>query len=469
MRIPFARTALITTLALSACSVPERNTAPVANPAAGRRAVHAVAYLPADSVFAEEVRKAFLHAWNGYVAHAWGHDALKPLSGGFRDWYAHPLLMTPVDAYDTMRLMGLDAQADSARDLIFRRMDLGQDMTVQVFEVTIRLMGGLVSAYQRDFDPRWLDLAAELGDRLMPAFNSPTGMPYVRVNLETGAVEEPLNNPAEIGTLMLEFGQLSLLTGDPKYYDAAKRGVTAVFNRRSPLDLVGTSLNVETGDWVDTTSHIGGAIDSYYEYLLKAWLLFGDEDFHHMWEVSHAAVEAHLADEVDGHLWYGQVDMTTGQRTSTRFGALEAFWPAVLALGGDVDRAARLEESVALMFSTFGVEPGSIDYSTMDIVQPGYPLRPEAIESAYYLYVLTGDERWRTMGQGFVRAVLKAARVDGGFASLADVRTGEHDDAMPSFFLAETLKYAWLLGRPGAIAFDDVVFNTEAHPLLPLR
>lgn len=434
---------------------------------ASRRAVLAVPGLPEDTAFAAEVREAFLHAWNGYVAHAWGHDDLRPLSGGWHDWYDASLLMTPVDAWDTMHLMGLDAQADSAKALILERLSFDHDMPVQVFEVTIRLLGGLLSAYQMDGDPRWLELATDLGDRLMPAFDSPTGMPYVRVNLGTGATSEPENNPAEIGTLTLEFGLLSRLTGDPRYYDAVKRGVTAVFDRRSRLDLVGTVIDVESGAWKDTQSHVGGRIDSYYEYLLKAWLLFGDEDFRHMWEVSRPALD-HLAETVDGHLWYGRVDMNTGERTARHFGALEAFLPALLALGGDLDRAAALEESVALMFTTFGVEPESIDYETMEIRYAGYPLRPEAIESAYYLYVLTGDERWRRMGRDFFHRIVTAARVDGGFAHLGDVRTGEHDDAMQSFFLAETLKYAWLLANPAALDFDAVVFNTEAHPLQPV-
>lgn len=473
MKSSLRRSALLTLSLLAACSAPDAPPqhyamTPGAAAAAQRRAVHAVTDLKPDTAFATEVRAAFVEAWNGYVRHAWGHDALKPLSGSWRDWYDHTLLMTPVDAYDTMRLMGLTAQADSARALILADLDFDQDMVVQVFEVNIRILGGLLSAYQLEGDPRFLDLAAELGDRMMPAFDSPTGMPYVRVNLGTGAVTDPHNNPAEIGTLMLEFGQLSRITGDPKYYDAAKKAITEVFDRRSPLDLVGTIINVETGEWENTGSHIGGRIDSYYEYLLKAWLLFGDEDFKHMWEVSLPAVETHVADSVDGHAWYGRVDMNTGERLQTRFGALEAFWPAVLALGGDLERAAKVQESIQLMFTTFGVEPETFDYSTMEIGYPSYPLRPEAVESAYYLFVLTGDERWRTMGEDFVRRILDAAQVEGGFAHLSDVRTGEHDDAMESFFLAETLKYAWLLARPEVLNFDGVVFNTEAHPLIPL-
>lgn len=449
---------------LAACAAPEH--APTQE---SRRAVRSVPGLPTDTAFALEVREAFLHAWNGYEEFAWGHDDLRPLSLGWHDWYDVPLLMTPVDAYDTMLLMGLDEEARRARDLIFGTLSFDQDITVQVFEVTIRLLGGLLSAYQMDGDPRWLSLAGELAERLLPAFDSPTGMPYVRVNLATGATEDPANNPAEIGTLTLEFTLLSELTGDPRYAAAVKRGVTEVFSRRSALDLVGEVVDVETGEWTDPSSHVSGRIDSYYEYLLKGWLLFGDEDFLTMWETSREALNAYVAQEVDGRLWYGQVDMDTGARTGTRFGALDAFLPAVLALGGDLDRATRLQESVAVMWDTFGIEPESFDYVTMEMGYPAYPLRPEAIESAYYLFVLTGDERWREMGKDMFRRVAAAARTDQGFAHLRDVRTGEQSDAMQSFFLAETLKYAYLLADPSALDFDAVIFNTEAHPLRAAR
>lgn len=450
---------------LTACAAPEQDPVPTSE---SRRAVLATPGLTTDTVFADEVRQAFLHAWSGYEQYAWGHDDLTPLSLGSHDWYGVPLLMTPVDAYDTMLLMGLTEEAGRAKQLIFQQLSFDQDITVQVFEVTIRLVGGLLSAYQMDGDPRWLALATDLADRLMPAFASPTGMPYVRVNLATGATEDPANNPAEIGTLTLEFTLLSEVTGDPRYADAVKRGVTEVFSRRSALDLVGEVLNVETGEWTNPSSHVSGRIDSYYEYLLKGWLMFGDKDYLDMWETSRAALNAHVADEVQGRLWYGQVDMNTGERTGTRFGALDAFLPAVLALDGDLGRAARLQESVGFMWDTFGIEPESFDYTTMEIGYPAYPLRPEAIESAYYLFLFTGDERWREMGKDMFHRVVAAARTEHGFAHLRDVGTGEQADAMQSFFLAETLKYAYLLADPSALDFDAVVFNTEAHPLRPL-
>src|SRR5438046_4607593 len=115
------------------------------------------------------------------------------------------------------------------------------------------------------------------GNRLLPVFNSPTGLPYVYVNLRTGQVRDPVTNPAETGTLLLEFGTLSKLTGKPIFYDKAKRALVEIYKRRSPLGLAGQSINVETDARTNRASHISGGIDSYYEYLWKCWLLFGDE------------------------------------------------------------------------------------------------------------------------------------------------------------------------------------------------
>jgi predicted alpha-1,2-mannosidase len=422
--------------------------------------------LPPDAEMAAAVKAELLHAWNGYVAHALGYDALRPLSRTGRNWYESSLLMTPVDAFDTMLLMGLEEEAAQAKAMILEGLSFDHDFPVQVFEVTIRILGGLLTAYQMDGDPRFLALARDLADRMLPAFESATGMPYVRVNLRTGERAWPVNNPAEIGTLMLEFGALSRMTGDPKYYDASKAGVQALFERRSELGLVGTTIHVETGEWENTSSHISGMIDSYYEYLLKAWLLFGDRDFLDMWEASIGPVNRYLADEVEGRLWYGHADMHTGLRTAARFGALDAFWPGVLALGGDLERARRLMESVHLMWTTFDVEPEQMDYVAMEVVHGGYPLRPEALESAYILYTLTGDARYKAMGWDIFQRIVRWCRDEVGYAHLRDVRTKEKADEMESFFLAETLKYAYLLFAPTeTLDFSQVVFNTEAHPL----
>lgn len=181
-----------------------------------------------------------------------------------------------------------------------------------------------------------------------------------------------MNYPAENGTLMLELGTIGRLTGDPRYYDRAKRAIVELFERRSEIGLVGTTIDIETGEWVDRTSHISGRIDSYYEYLLKAWLLFDDPDFRRMWEENVAAANRWLPDERPTGYWYGHVDMDTGARRATRFGALDACFPAVLALGGELARADRLMESVYRMWTEFGIEPEQLDYVTMEPISPGY-------------------------------------------------------------------------------------------------
>jgi len=424
---------------------------------------------PADAQMAERVKQQFLHAWDGYKKYAWGHDELRPLSKSYRDWYASSLYMTPVDALDTMVLMGLKEAAAEDRELIDNNLSFDKDISVKNFEITIRMLGGLLSSYQLTGDNRLLDLATDLGNRLLPVFNSPTGMPYVNVNLKTGAVSGVETNPAEVGTLLLEFGTLSKITGNPVYYTKAKHAVMELFSRRSKIGLVGDGINIQTGQWTGADSSVSGGIDSYYEYLLKGWLLFGDKDCERMWKESIAALNEHVADDAPTGLWYGHVDMNTGKRTYSYFGALDAFFPGELALSGDVARARRLEDSAFKMWNVAGIEPEVLDYSTMKIVYPGYPLRPEIIESAYYLHHFTNDPEYLRMGQTFYDSLVKYCRTDVGFAALKDVRTKEKVDDMESFFLAETLKYLYLLYAPaGTVDLNRVVFNTEAHPLRKL-
>lgn len=415
---------------------------------------------------AHHIRQEFLHAWDGYRQYAWGHDALKPLSKKPFDWYQHSLLMTPVDALDTMVLMGLTPQADEARKLIDTRLDFDQDMYVKDYEITIRMIGGLLSGYQLTGDKHLLELADDLGRRMLPIFNSPTGMPYEYVNLHTGAVRGAVSNPAEVGSLLLEYGMLARLTGKQIYYDKAKRAVVELYKRRPKTGLVGLRINVETGKWTDETAGIMGGIDSYYEYLLKCAILFNDKDCEHMWQESAPAINKYLADQRADGLWYGRANMETGRRTATYYGALDAFFPALLALSGDRDRAARLQDSSYRMWSFAGVEPESFDYAKMRIVDPSYPLRPEIIESAYYLYHYTRDPKYLAMGRTFFDSLMKYCRTDVGFAALSDVRTKQKADSMESFFFAETMKYLYLIFAPPAtLDFDSIVFNTEAHPM----
>ena len=415
---------------------------------------------------AEKVKIEFKHAWDAYKQYAWGHDALEPLSKSYHDWYGVSLLMTPVDAFDTMVLMGLTDEAQDAKELILNNLSFDKDLDVQGFEINIRLLGGLLSCYELTGDDGFLALAEDLGHRLLPLFDSPTAMPYRYVHLQTGKTHDHTNNPAEIGTYILEFGTLSRLTGNPVYYEKAKKAAQELYKRRSSIGLVGTVIDVNTGEWINTTSHISGMIDSYYESLLKGWLLFNDDDLKEMWDTSIAAINKYLKHEVETGVWYGQADMNSGERGDTKFGALDAFFPAVLALNNDVLTAEELQKSCFKMWNLHGIEPEQINYVDMTIIHPNYPLRPEIIESAYYLYHYTKDNKYLEMGMTFYNDLVKYCKVDHGYAALKNVVTKEKEDSMESFFLAETLKYLYLLfADDETLDFEGVIFNTEAHPL----
>jgi len=419
------------------------------------------------AALAARVRGEFQHAWTNYQRFAAGHDELNPVSRTPHDWYP-PLVvsMTPVDALDTLLLMKFNDEADAARRLIDERLNFDADVSVQVFEVTIRLLGGLLSAHQMTGDPKLLQLADDLGGRLLPAFNSPTGMPYRYVNLRTAKTDDAVSNPAEIGTLIIEFGTLSKLTGKETYVNRARAAIRALHARRSPTTgLFGDNINVETGEWTSTASHVGGGIDSYFEYLLKCERLFGDRECGQMYREAMTAVNKYVADERPDGLWYGVVDMKTGARTATTYGSLEAFLPAVLSMSGDVARARRLQDSGFRMWTLYGIEPEAFDYAAMKATDERYQLRPEIIESAYYLYHYTKDPKYLEMGRTFLDDLVKCCRTDNGYTTLTSVVTKAKGDRQHSFFLAETLKYLYLLFAPEAIDFDSVTFNTEAHPL----
>jgi ER degradation enhancer, mannosidase alpha-like 2 len=412
-----------------------------------------------------KVKDAVAHAWNGYREHAWGYDDLQPLTKNGRNWHKKSLLMTPVDSYDTFVMLGLVRQASEAKRLIFDSLSFDQDFEVQVFEIVIRLLGGLISAYEVDNDENFLMLATDLAERLAPAFNTPTGMPYRYINLHTGAVRDSINNPAEIGTLMLEFGQLSRITGEKKYYDMAKKAIMAVHKKRSKIGLVGLQINTATGEWVNKESAIGAYIDSYYEYLYKGWRLFGDEDLKAAWDVHKAAISKYMVHRMDSGYFLRQVNMETGKQTNTEYGALDAFYAGLLAYAGDFALAKNNQKANYHMWTKFGMEPESFNYVDNKVNSAYYILRPENIESCFYLYRLTKDNRYLSMGQRMVNDILTRCKVQVGFASLKDVRTGEYHNSMQSFFIAETLKYAYLLfADEEKFDLEKAVFNTEAHP-----
>jgi hypothetical protein len=417
-----------------------------------------------ETALAAEVKKETLRTWQAYQQYAWGFDVLLPISKSAENWYDKPLYISPIDAYSTLKVMGLDAEAARIERYVADSISFDKDIYVKVFEVNIRVLGGLLSMYQYTGNEKILAQAKDFGDRLLPAFGSATGMPYYWVNLKTGTVKGDTINVAEAGTYTFEMGILSYYTQNPVYYQAAKKATKAVFERRSKIGLVAEVINVETGEWIDKTSHICACIDSYYEYLYKTWVMFGDPEIKAIWDESISAVNKYLPEEKDSLLWYGRVDMETGVKTSSVVTLYDAFFPAVLSLSGDMERAERFQKTWDWLWNKYGLEPMAYDYSTNQITYPVYDLNPEIIESAFYLFHFTGKETYRNMAAKYWDDIKTHCRNDVAFTAIENVETKEKRDYMATYFLAETLKYLYLafLDNPD-VNPSDYVFSTEAH------
>lgn len=412
-----------------------------------------------------KVKEAAQHAWKGYKNYAWGSDDLRPLTKTSRNWYKHSLLMTPVDAFDTFIMLGLKDEAREAKELILSKLDFNIDDEVQVFEITIRQLGGLITAYELDGDKKFLSLATDLANRLMPAFKTATGMPYRFVHLQTGRPRDSINNPAEIGTLMMEFGKLSKLTGNKVYYETAKKAIMQVYARRSGIGLVGEQVDVTNGKWVSTQSHISGYIDSYYEYLYKSWILFGDKDFADAFDVHNKAIKKYLVDKTNNGWFMRHVDMNSGKETATLYGALDAFYAGLCAYAGDIPAAKNIQDANYYMWTNFNMEPEEFNYKTDSVTSAYYILRPENLESCFYLYRYSHKTAYLWMAKRMVDDILAHCKTEAGFASIKNIRTYEQANSMESFFFGETLKYAYLVfAAPSSVDLNRIVFTTEAHP-----
>ncbi|CAZ83013.1 unnamed protein product [Tuber melanosporum] len=376
------------------------------------------------------------------------------------------------------------------------------DAKVQVFETTIRILGGLLSAHlfatrslaslpvgvqpKYEYKDELLDLAYDLGLRLLPALTeSPTGLPYPRINLRYGSVKEAASDEitetctAGAGSLVLEFTTLSQLTGDLQFQEAAKRAFEAVWNRRSDLGLFGGGVDAESGLWNGPVGGVGAGMDSFFEYAFKAFVLFAGDEFGEdswfwkVWEQSSEAVRTHMRMEIPT-MWWSNVHLGTGapvQGASSWTDSLSAFWPGLLAASGEIEEATRGNMFYSALWSRFSALPERWNFRTGS-VEGGlgwYPGRPEFAESTYMLYRATKDPWYLYVGEMIMRDLKRRCWGKCGWAGLQDVKTGERQDRMESFWLGETWTYLFLLfdeDHPLHKGDDPWVFTTEGHPII---
>ena len=237
----------------------------------------------------QAVVEACRHAWRGYKKFAWGKDELMPVSRGWLNDYN--LGLTLVDSLDTLWLLGLEEEYDEARQWVAQSLTFHSSKAVSVFETTIRILGGLLSAYHLSNDEVFLNKSVslilsrfepfscilfqrELAEVLLPAFSSKSGLPFNTVNLKTGQPQvSSRTSIAEAGSLQLEFRDLSHSTGEPRFQEAADQAMDVLLSLDSPL--LPEYISTATGQVYTGSLSIGARTDSYYEYLLKLWLQSG--------------------------------------------------------------------------------------------------------------------------------------------------------------------------------------------------
>lgn len=468
-------------------------------------------------------------------------DELAPISGARQDpfggWAA-----TLVDSLDTLWIMDLKDEfqeaVTAAVSIDFSRSSL---QIVNVFETTIRYMGGFLAAYDLSKDERLLTKAVHLGDMLLAAFDTPNRMPITRWHFEKARagqaqVADDFVLSAEIGSLVMEFTRLSQITGDDRWYDATRRVMHAFATQQNdslipgmwPLVVDAKNANFSHGD----TFTLGSMADSLYEYLPKMHLLLGgvDDMYAEMYALAAEAAIKHtlwrpMTPDNATILVAGSADFSSGKETlETRGQHLMCYTGGFFALGGRLfgkqehvqvgleltdgclwtyrNMPLRIMPEVFTMHACPGrkscewdekvwkeqvklraaetdgastpadeiIRSSRLPQGFTSIDDGRYILRPEAIESVFLLWRMTGRADLPNAAWDMFTSIQKATETPLANAAIADVRTVEGRvqlaDSMESFWLAETLKYFYLVfSEPELISLDEWVFNTEAHPL----
>jgi len=430
---------------------------------------------------------ALAHAWRGYEQYAFGADELKPVSKGRNDWVG--LGLTILDSLDVLWMAGLRKEYKDGVEWIRNHLNFDKPRMISFFETTIRCLGGLLAAYELSGDAVLLEKATDLGERLLKAFSSPSGLPYPSISLSTGAHSMASWTGgnlllAEVGTVQMEFSSLAHHTGRAEFATKSHHVIDVLDSEggatRNGGRLWPIHVRPETGRPSGETISWGAMGDSYYEYLLKMWLLTGKRNpqYKRMYLETIVGLQQQLVVSSQGLTYVAE--KARGQ-VARKMDHLVCFLPGTIALGAQhlpeqhdehMELAAKLIETCYQMYARqrTGLAPEYVRFQgDMTIGAAHNLLRPETVESLFYMWRFTHDPKYREWGWRIFTAFERHCRVStGGYAGLKNVNvdTSAKDDTMQTFWLAETLKYFLLLfSDDEALSLTENVINTEAHPL----
>ncbi|GAM84138.1 hypothetical protein ANO11243_021300 [Dothideomycetidae sp. 11243] len=467
------------------------------------------------------ISAAFQTGFGGYEQYAFGYDELLPVSNGKSNSFGG-FGATAVDALDTAIVMGLPDIVEKILDFVptINFAAPAGDVQISLFETTIRYIGGFLAAYDLLKGPAsnmapndtskvdaLLLQATDLANNLSYAFNTPTGIPYNGLYLSNQTTDgSTTNGLATIGTLVLEWTRLSDLTNNATYTQLTQKAESYLLNPQPASSepfpgLVGTNVDIATGQFQDASGGWVGGDDSFYEYLIKSYVYDSSRfsTYKDRWVLAADSTIANLTSHPSSRPDLTFVAEFSGTDLVLQSQHLACFDGGNFILGGLVlSEQKYIDYGLALVAGcedtynntatgigpdSFGWDPSSIpsDQQTFYekagyyITGPAYILRPEVLESFYYAYRATGDQKYRDWSWNGISAILNNTRVGSGFAELQNVNVpggGGFNDFQDSFFFAEVLKYAYLIHAPDADyqvkngVQQPFVFNTEGHPLM---
>ncbi|KAI1098710.1 glycoside hydrolase family 47 protein [Jackrogersella minutella] len=468
-----------------------------------------------------EVKDAFVKSWTSYKNVGFGYDELMPVSGkgrdapGFGGWGA-----TLVDSLSTLWIMGLkDDFYEAAAAAVTIDWADTRDTSCNFFETTIRHLGGLLGAYDLSLETALLEKAVELGDMLYMAYDTPNHMPPFWLDFsdaKNGNQVAGYHDPsASVTSSSLEFTRLAQLTGDNKYYDAINRVTLVLDEWQNKTTLPGmwptffdfNQLQLDS----DSSYTLGALADSLYEYLPKTFAILGGLEpiYEKLYRGAMDTVIQNLlfrpkTPNQDDILFSGNVYVSSDGPYLTAEGQhLACFVGGMFGLGGklfNIPEHLQIGEKItrgcvwAYDAMPTGIMPEIFDLEKCDTLEPcewdeagweddsdtqltrgfknardpRYLLRPEAVESVFLMYRMTGNSEYQEMAWRMFQAIRNATETDLAFSSIQSVRDVDtvKSDSMESFWLAETLRYLYLtFSSPDLIDLDEFVLNTEAHPL----
>ncbi|ODV72108.1 glycoside hydrolase family 47 protein [Cyberlindnera jadinii NRRL Y-1542] len=465
------------------------------------------------------VKEAFMKSWKIYKDYGYGHDEVRPIShevlDPFNGWSA-----TLIDSIDTLHLMGEDEEVKEAIKFL-QRVNFKQSYrnAIPIFENVIRVLGGMLTAYDITEDKSVLQNCEDLAHLLMEAFDTPNRMPLLHYEWQSelaNRLASTSSSIAELGSLSLEFSKLSQLTGDNEYYDAITRITNALEKSKDNFLLPGLYSNhdsIRSAEGLSQKYSLGGLGDSFYEYLPKMFhLLGGDAKYSQTYKEMYLRAAEHIRKYMlyrpkmvnnPDVLFVSSISVfqrsidTIIVSPDEDMQHLTCFTGGMLALGSrlfNISEDMGLAEKVTLgcvkLYEELGIMPevdvfpikqmedGSYRWTGarenqplwLNDARPFYNMRPEAIESVWYMYRTTGDSRWRDYGWMMWQNIERLCQRDGVFTEVDDLfsdvsNTHRFKDAVESFWFSETLKYFYLLFEESSVwSLDDYVFNTEAHP-----